>query len=51
MPCTAERVWRAARDAEAGTLPDPWRDPPAIFATLHAGDFGRADVRCDGNRA
>lgn len=38
MPCTSERVWRAVRDAEAGTLPDPWRDPPAIFATLHAGE-------------
>jgi carbon-monoxide dehydrogenase large subunit len=37
MPCTSERVWRAVRDAEAGTLPDPWREPPAIFATLHAG--------------
>ncbi len=37
MPCTPERVWRAVRDAEAGTLPDPWRDPPQIFATLHAG--------------
>ena len=38
MPCTAERVWRAVRDAGAGTLPDPWREPPAIFATLHAGE-------------
>ncbi len=37
LPCTSERVWRAIRDAEAGTLPDPWRDPPAIFATLRAG--------------
>jgi len=37
MPCTSERVWRAIRDAEAGTLPDPWRDPPAIFARLAAG--------------
>jgi carbon-monoxide dehydrogenase large subunit len=37
LPCTSERVWRAIRDAEAGTLPDPWRDPPAIFATLQAG--------------
>ena len=37
MPCTSERVWRAIRDAEAGTLPDPWRDPPAIFASLRAG--------------
>jgi aerobic carbon-monoxide dehydrogenase large subunit len=37
MPCTSERVWRAITDAEAGSLPDPWRDPPAIFETLHAG--------------
>ncbi len=37
MPCTSERVWRTIRDAEAGTLPDPWRDPPAIFARLAAG--------------
>ncbi|MFV0307980.1 MAG: xanthine dehydrogenase family protein molybdopterin-binding subunit [Desertimonas sp.] len=37
MPLTAERVWRAIRDAEAGTLADPWRDPPAIFDTLRAG--------------
>ena len=37
MPCTSERVWRAIRDAEADTLPDPWRDPPPIFARLAAG--------------
>jgi carbon-monoxide dehydrogenase large subunit len=34
MPCTPERVWRAVREAEAGTLRDPWREPPAVFATL-----------------
>ena len=48
MPCTPERVWRAIQavggaehtaagaagnDAGRGT-PDPWREPPAIFATL-----------------
>ncbi len=43
MPCTPERVWRAVRDAEAGTLPDPWRDPPAFFDTLHAGAEADAD--------
>jgi len=37
MPCTAERVWRAARDAAAGRPPDPWRDPPSVFAELAAG--------------
>jgi carbon-monoxide dehydrogenase large subunit len=34
LPCTPERVWRAVQDARAGTLPDPWREPPAIFAGL-----------------
>jgi carbon-monoxide dehydrogenase large subunit len=37
LPCSAERVWRTIRDAEAGTLPDPWREPPEIFATLSKG--------------
>jgi carbon-monoxide dehydrogenase large subunit len=37
LPCTSQRVWRAIADAEAGTLPDPWREPPAIFARLKAG--------------
>ena len=34
IPCTSERVWRTIQQAEAGTLPDPWREPPAIFARL-----------------
>jgi carbon-monoxide dehydrogenase large subunit len=34
MPCTPERVWRAVEDARAGTAADPWREPPAAFATL-----------------
>jgi len=34
IPCTPERVWRAIRDARAGTLPDPWREPPAVLDTL-----------------
>ena len=34
MPCTPERVWRAIRDATAGTLPSPWRPPPPVFAGL-----------------
>ena len=42
MPCTPERVWRAIQDAEAGTLPDPWREPPAVFATLRAGQAADA---------
>ena len=34
MPCTPERVWRAVEQARAGTLPDPWREPPAAFETI-----------------
>jgi aerobic carbon-monoxide dehydrogenase large subunit len=34
MPCTPERVWRAIRDARAGTLPDPWREPPPEMAAF-----------------
>jgi carbon-monoxide dehydrogenase large subunit len=32
LPCTPERVWRAIRAAEAGDLPDPWSEPPGVFA-------------------
>ena len=42
MPCTAERVWRAIRDADAGAPPDPWREPPPVFATLRAGQSADA---------
>src|SRR5256885_3031027 len=31
MPCTPERVWRAITGAGNGS---PWREPPAVFATL-----------------
>jgi aerobic carbon-monoxide dehydrogenase large subunit len=34
IPCTPERVWRAVEAARAGTLPDPWREPPAAFDAL-----------------
>ncbi|MGD9996940.1 MAG: xanthine dehydrogenase family protein molybdopterin-binding subunit [Ilumatobacteraceae bacterium] len=37
LPCTSQRVWQAITDAEAGTLPNPWREPPSIFARLAAG--------------
>jgi aerobic carbon-monoxide dehydrogenase large subunit len=40
MPLSAERVWRAIEDAKAGTLPDPWREPPEGFATLSVRDRG-----------
>jgi carbon-monoxide dehydrogenase large subunit len=34
MPATAERVWRAIQDARAGTLAEPWREPPRAFDEL-----------------
>lgn len=34
LPATPQRVWRAVQDAQAGRLPDPWRDPPAALAEL-----------------
>ena len=37
LPCTSQTVWQTIRDAEAGTLPDPWSEPPAIFSRLAAG--------------
>ena len=40
MPCTPERVWRAMRDAKAGSPPPAWREPPAVFDTLPAPDGG-----------
>lgn len=40
LPCTPERVWRAVRDAEAGRPGEPWREPPAVFATLPKDDDG-----------
>jgi carbon-monoxide dehydrogenase large subunit len=38
LPCSPQRVWAAVRDARAGVLADPWREPPAIFATLPVRD-------------
>jgi aerobic carbon-monoxide dehydrogenase large subunit len=43
IPCTPERVWAVIRDAEAGVLADPWREPPEIFATAQ-GPEERADA-------
>ncbi|WP_459984421.1 xanthine dehydrogenase family protein molybdopterin-binding subunit [Nocardioides sp. AN3] len=40
MPCTPERVWRAIAQAQAGTLPDPWREPPAAFETIPSDSEG-----------
>ena len=36
LPCTSERVWQTIQAAEAGTLADPWREPPSIFSELRA---------------
>ena len=36
LPCTPERVWTTIRDARAGTLADPWSEPPEVFARLRA---------------
>jgi carbon-monoxide dehydrogenase large subunit len=37
LPCTSQRVWQTIRDAEAGTLADPWVEPPSVFSRLAAG--------------
>lgn len=34
LPCTPHAVWRAIHDAKAGTLTEPWREPP--LAVLRA---------------
>ncbi len=31
MPLSAEKVWRAIQDAEAGNPPAPWREPPSNY--------------------
>jgi carbon-monoxide dehydrogenase large subunit len=43
MPCTPERVWAAIAAAADGEA-DPWREPPAIFATLPKGITGDAEA-------
>lgn len=43
MPATPERVWRTIDAARRGTLPDPWREPPAIFEQLRRAGAGAAD--------
>ncbi|HZZ48278.1 MAG TPA: xanthine dehydrogenase family protein molybdopterin-binding subunit [Pseudonocardia sp.] len=34
IPCTPQAVWRALQAASNGELTEPWREPPAVFATL-----------------
>lgn len=36
LPCTSQRVWQAITSAEAGTLRDPWSEPPNVFAELRS---------------
>jgi carbon-monoxide dehydrogenase large subunit len=43
IPCSAQRVWAAIRDAEAGNPASPWREPPSIFDNLSA-PAARADA-------
>ena len=43
IPCTPERVWTAIRNAEAGRVDDPWREPPPVFASMSAPE-DRADA-------
>jgi carbon-monoxide dehydrogenase large subunit len=43
LPCTPERVWQAIRDAEAGTLADPWREPPPVFSRMTGGRGAEID--------
>ena len=43
MPLKPERVVAAVRAAAAGTLPDPWREPPEAFAGLEVSDRGDGD--------
>jgi carbon-monoxide dehydrogenase large subunit len=44
LPCTPERVWRALRDAQEGTLEDPWHEPPDIFNRLREAKRRGKDV-------
>jgi carbon-monoxide dehydrogenase large subunit len=47
MPCTAERVWRAVRDAQQGTVSSPWREPPPVFRAATASDAAAADAAAE----
>lgn len=44
-PLSPERVWRAIRATAEGTLPSPWREPPAVFETLPRGGTTNAPAR------
>lgn len=43
MPCTPQRVWATIESARRGEH-DPWREPPAVFATFPKGIRGDADA-------
>ncbi len=51
LPCTPERVWRTIRDAHAGSLADPWSEPPDVFARLRADANAPADEDAAGAAA
>jgi len=36
LPCTPQRVWSTIRDANNGSLADPWSEPPEVFARLRS---------------
>jgi carbon-monoxide dehydrogenase large subunit len=43
IPCTPQAVWRAVQEARTGRLTEPWRDPPAVFATLPVRQVSHGD--------
>ena len=48
MPLTAERVWTAIRDAQAGRMRPTWREPAPVFESLpirSSGDEGPEQVQ------
>lgn len=40
LPCSPQRVWRAIRAAQDGTLPPLWREPPAAFDAIPSDSEG-----------
>lgn len=51
LPLTPDRVLRAVTQAAAGTLPDPWREPPEVFARIAAEAAEKAARRSAEKRA
>ena len=45
MPLKPDRIVAAVQAAASGSLPDPWREPPAAFAGLDVrGGDGEEEV-------